>query len=79
MSHIFIFRTATIAERNLGPVAVKVFRKELKQGEISQREKDSAYEELLKLAVLDHENIVKLHGMVQDGKAALNETIHFFK
>lgn len=48
---------------------MKVFRKELKQGEISQREKDAAYEELLKLAVLDHENIVKLHGMVQDGKS----------
>lgn len=34
--------------------------------ELIKNEKDRAYEELFKLAVLDHENIVKLHGMIRD-------------
>ncbi|ODM96900.1 Tyrosine-protein kinase Fer [Orchesella cincta] len=58
---------ATIKDSKLPQVAIKIFKKELRS-EVSQKDKDNAYEELLKVAVIDHENIVKLHGMVQESE-----------
>ncbi|CAL8137127.1 unnamed protein product [Orchesella dallaii] len=61
---------ANIKDPKLSQAAIKIFKKELR-AEVSQKDKDNAYDELLKVAVIDHENIVKLHGMVQDADLEL--------
>lgn len=66
---------ATIKDPRIpGVVAVKVFSQDLA---IDSTVREKALDELTKVAVLDHENIVRLLGMVEDGIQFLKYFIRF--
>jgi len=54
-----------------GPVAIKVFYQDFVGilPNVDSKLRENALDELAKVAVMDHENIVRLLGMVQDSKS----------